>query len=354
MDKFEYGDLNRFVVSLGLALILGSIGSLWLFLREPFDLGKTVDQLQKLTPVAREVILHRQELTAGTMRVLPYISGAGFACGAILMLIGIRRWAPAHRVQERIQQKTLEKLIYDVKQAKQLANKVQAQMQQAGVDLVGAAEGRNMDAVVVEQLRPLVAALNKSVESIRSTPDSEEAVHPDALRTLAQGELALGNWVAASAILAEYARQRPEDFEANFSRGVAFANSRQGQPSNVNALRAYNDAVAYMPTQIDPNLRARLFTYRGAMLKRMGRFDEALADFGVARKFATAQYEAHDLVYNLASTYALMHDRERMMATIREATPDILEVIRARLDDYFSHFRHDREFLEIIGVRPRT
>lgn len=36
--KFEFGDLYRFVVSLGVVLVSISILVPWLFLKEPFDL----------------------------------------------------------------------------------------------------------------------------------------------------------------------------------------------------------------------------------------------------------------------------------------------------------------------------
>jgi hypothetical protein len=109
MEKVEYGDLNRFFVSLGLAVIAGSIGALWLFLKEPFDLGRTVDQLSKLTPVAREIILQRQEITAATLRLLPYIAASSFVLGVLLIGLGVWRWIPSHRVQEQLQETELER-----------------------------------------------------------------------------------------------------------------------------------------------------------------------------------------------------------------------------------------------------
>ena len=43
MNKFEFTDLNRFLVSFGLTLLFGSAALVWLFFREPFDLNVTAD-----------------------------------------------------------------------------------------------------------------------------------------------------------------------------------------------------------------------------------------------------------------------------------------------------------------------
>src|SRR5262249_3948754 len=90
--------------------------------------------------------------------------------------------------------------------------------------------------------------------------------------------------------LEEYAQYRPDDWESCYSRGVAFANARRGKQTDVASLRAYNDAIAFAPRMIDDNLRARLFSYRGAILKRLGRLDENESDLSLASKYATAYY----------------------------------------------------------------
>ncbi len=233
-----------------------------------------------------------------------------------------------------------------------LALQVREQMDDAGLSLVDFVQGRAMSASAVETIRPLVEELSQSVKALQNGQKSETSVDPDSLKTLALGELGVGNWLAAARILEEYARHRPDDFEANFSRGVAYANAREGNRTNFGALRAYNDAVASIPGSLDANYRARLFTYRGAMLKRMHRFEEALADFHIAESLATDDYEVTDLMYNLASTYAMMGERTSMMEVIRRfpAHSEIFTVIRARLGDYFNNFAHDEEFLALIDA----
>ena len=57
--RFEFGDLYKFVVSLGVILVTLAVLGPWLFLREPFDLQVTQTELQGFTKRARQTILKR-------------------------------------------------------------------------------------------------------------------------------------------------------------------------------------------------------------------------------------------------------------------------------------------------------
>lgn len=76
-----------------------------------------------------------------------------------------------------------------------------------------------------------------------------------------------------------------------YIRGVNLANSRGGDGKNLAALRAYNEAIALAPADLENNTRSRLHAYRGAILKRLGRLDEAEHDLALAQKWATATRE---------------------------------------------------------------
>ena len=164
--------------------------------------------------------------------------------------------------------------------------------------------------------------------------------------------MAESRWLEAAQYFDEYAKIRPLDWEAHFSRAVAYANSREGTPSNVAALRAISDALALAPSTIDQNLRARLFTYRGALLKRLRRLEEAETDLTIALKTATHQQELDDIRYNLAGVYAMRGDRQRLLEMVRmlKHSPKYLMSIRSHLHDYFQNFSNDREFVQTLSV----
>ncbi len=90
--KFEFGDLYKFVVSLGVVLISLSVLAPWLFLREAFDLFKTEIELKAVTEVARAAIASRQEATAFILRFIPWFSAVGSVCGSVLIVVGLKKW----------------------------------------------------------------------------------------------------------------------------------------------------------------------------------------------------------------------------------------------------------------------
>jgi tetratricopeptide (TPR) repeat protein len=241
------------------------------------------------------------------------------------------------------------KYLQERRKAQELTEKVQSKLED--VRLSDLTSGQPDSKKQVEAMRPFLEELRESVKKLQREGQREEKIDPQSLKALAQGELAAGRWVAAAHLLDRYSREVPDDFDAHFARGVAYANARDGRKTNLESLRAYNEAIAFLPEEIDPDMRARAFTYRGAMLKRLGRFAEALADFAIAKPLARRAYEVNDLAYNVASTYALANDRENLLRVIKELPPrsPVFGMIKARLDDYFSKFAQDRDFLAAIG-----
>ncbi|NKC13034.1 MAG: hypothetical protein GKR94_12770 [Gammaproteobacteria bacterium] len=233
--------------------------------------------------------------------------------------------------------------------AESLADEVRGLMDEAGLDLQRLVQGVRLSDEVVDSIRPLIEELADSIRSLERT--SDHSVDSESLLTLAHGELVVGNWLAGAEILERYAQSRPHDCEANYLRGVAFANDRDGKRTDRASLRAYNDTIAFLPEEIDDNFRARVHTYREAILKRMRRFDEALADFTISLPLVRAEYERADLFYNFASTYAMKGDRERMLESLWKIPEEsgYLRAVYNRRSDYFQLFANDPEFLAVLS-----
>lgn len=110
MTKLEYGDYYRFLVSVGIALIVVALLFPWLVLSEPFDLLVTSAQLRELTPDARELILRRQSSTSLLVGVIPWVSGVLAVAGILFVVVGLRHWRRRQGTADEEQDLRAEKL----------------------------------------------------------------------------------------------------------------------------------------------------------------------------------------------------------------------------------------------------
>ncbi|MBK8036825.1 MAG: hypothetical protein IPK22_06755 [Verrucomicrobiaceae bacterium] len=231
--------------------------------------------------------------------------------------------------------------------------KLQADLQMAlkdsGITLESLLMGRRVEDVSAKLQHAIESLMQKAqlLESRTSTSSD-----PEWHLALAQGFMAQRNWLEAAQHLEVYSSLRPEDHEAHFSRGVAYANTRHGADTNLKALRAYNEAIALLDIQTDKNWKARCYVYRGAMLRRLGRLDEAEGDLLLAQKLAIADYERQDTTYNLFMLYALKERRSEMLDCLRSIrSRGHLQGIRSHLRDSLAPYANDHEFLDLLAER---
>jgi tetratricopeptide (TPR) repeat protein len=138
-----------------------------------------------------------------------------------------------------------------------------------------------------------VARLERDVQFVSSMAGIG-AVPPEALLELARWHLAQQEWSEAAGHLERYVELVDANWEVYFSLGVANANRRRGDSSNRAALRAYDEAMTRLPDGQPIRLTPRLYSYRAAIKKRLGRLVEARADAQVARQLAESRYDRID------------------------------------------------------------
>lgn len=208
---------------------------------------------------------------------------------------------------------------------------------------------------VKQSLEVVVSDMLVKVEKINQLTES---VNPELYLEMGKGLLATGEWKKAAEQFNKYIEYYPTDWEAQFSKAISFANSRENAESNLSALRACNEAIALFPVNGEKNLKARLFSYRAAMLKRLNRLEESKADLSVAQKLASDDYEILDIKYNLACVYALENDSENLFKTIQSLKNHSghkkqLKAIHWHLPDYFALFSNNKEFLKLIEIETK-
>lgn len=139
-------------------------------------------------------------------------------------------------------------------------------------------------------------------------------------------------------------------WEDHYIRGVNLANSRAGSHSDQDALEAYAQAIALVPVDVTQNVRSRLYTYRAAMLRRLGRFEEAKQDLDLAARWASEKREIEDTMYNAACLSAMQGNISEAIELIRTLVSHDAkwkEVIRRRMR-YFASLQDNAEFLHLI------
>ena len=115
MAQFEYNDLNKFFVSIGVFLIGLTFILPWLFLREDFNLLITSENLSKFTLGAQKIIKQRQSFVGLLSVIIPIISILTLSSGTFLIYKGIRGWRKLQLlIEEREKASTIYKTVPEV------------------------------------------------------------------------------------------------------------------------------------------------------------------------------------------------------------------------------------------------
>ncbi|MFI1170008.1 tetratricopeptide repeat protein [Streptomyces melanogenes] len=315
---------------------------------QQIDPGQVLTPTQLLAAVLVLLVVSVPAFIAGAATTTsPGWVPAMFAVAAVLdvplALLFVYRLLTKHR-QQITSDAVYERAVLRVPHA---SRDLDESLTHAGIDTEGLVSGT---ATVDQQVRTALEQM-EAVMSILRDRAAEGAVPPDVELNLARALMAERRWAEAAEHFDRYVTQVEVDWEVHFVRGVAHGNTRGGPSSDLSAWRAYNEAIALLPDETEPNVSARLFAYRGAMAKRLGRYDQAESDLQLARRHATANYEITDIAYNLAAVYALAGRRDEALAELRTLR-DLghIDLVRGHLDDYFSTLRQDPEFRRITGI----
>lgn len=115
MNKPEYSDLYKFIVSLGVILIAFAVLLPWLFLRESFDSLINTTELATLTPTAQALMTHRQNLALWFVQNIIWISALPAILGFTCLVSGILLWQRKQRLADTKDELETEKLRLEVK-----------------------------------------------------------------------------------------------------------------------------------------------------------------------------------------------------------------------------------------------
>ncbi|MEL1256232.1 hypothetical protein AAEO57_20795 [Flavobacterium sp. DGU38] len=132
MEKIEYSDLNKFLVSVGVALMTISILIVWLFFREPFDLLIEQKTIDNLTETAKTIIITRQGQVSLLLCIIPWVSLILFLLGLTSLIIGLIRWLKKQRLLDERDELTNKKLQKELEKLseKEVVDKAETEYEQ--------------------------------------------------------------------------------------------------------------------------------------------------------------------------------------------------------------------------------
>lgn len=115
MQKIEFGDINRFFVSIGLFLIGFALIIPYFYLKEDFGLYLNIEEISKFDPQTINIIQTKKEQVALIQNIIPWISAGLIIIGFIISRIGIKRWLKRQAKLDEKLYNEVEKLKLDVK-----------------------------------------------------------------------------------------------------------------------------------------------------------------------------------------------------------------------------------------------
>ncbi|MFG6095119.1 toll/interleukin-1 receptor domain-containing protein [Leptothoe sp. ISB3NOV94-8A] len=191
--------------------------------------------------------------------------------------------------------------------------------------------------------------LKKLQETSGETSKQEERTDREILEDVLTSVRALQRITGPSAHTTEQFRFR--DWEDHFILGINLANKRGGDETNNESLRNYAQAIAIAPDDLPKNTLSRLYAYYSAMLKRVGRLEEAKNSLVLAQKLASEDREINDAMYNMACVLAMTGEADgalEQLSSLIARDPSWAKYIDS--NPYFSSIAETPEFKSVINA----
>ncbi|MDY7397011.1 hypothetical protein UMM65_17330 [Aureibaculum sp. 2210JD6-5] len=114
MQKIDYGDINKFLVSIGLILIGLAVLVPYLYLKEDLGLYLERSQIDKLQEPIKELITSKQNQVIKIQKFIPWISLSFLLLGLTSSIIGLVRWFKRQSKLDEKFDKEIQKLDLEI------------------------------------------------------------------------------------------------------------------------------------------------------------------------------------------------------------------------------------------------
>jgi len=110
IDKIEYGDFNKFLVSTGYLLIAVGLLLPYFYLKENFDLQIEQEKIKGFTITAQKILNAKQSFALNLINVIPYLSIFSISIGTVFLSIGGYKWKNKQNIEDEKINEEISKL----------------------------------------------------------------------------------------------------------------------------------------------------------------------------------------------------------------------------------------------------
>lgn len=249
-------------------------------------------------------------------------------------------------LKESTSDKILDSESHILIQKEELRTQMKEVLNEVGIDLKSIFQKGSVS--IKEEIKGEISNLLNQMEKKESKNETNEDGHWHI--TIGEAHYAKEEWDKSAYHFEKASYLFPYNWQLHFAKSVAYANSRKNEITHLKALKSYGETIVYMPKDIDMDLKGRIFTYRGAMFKRLNRLDEAESDLKLGEKLVNSEYEKQDVYYNLACIYAMKKDKEKMLIYIRKLSQKFgyKSLVLFHLNHYFKNFKEDKDLIQLM------
>ena len=169
MQKIEYGDINRFFVSIGLILIGLSVLSPYLYLKEDFGIYLSQTEFDSLQESMKELVLDKQNKVTKLQSIFFCIPLILSVSGILFLIIGLYRW---FNRQEKIDEKfdrELDKLNLEIQSLTQEEREEKVMQEVQEIELVKKTEPNEMQQKVFSKYIAVEEAITEIFKNYNSS-----------------------------------------------------------------------------------------------------------------------------------------------------------------------------------------
>lgn len=174
MEKIDYGDINKFLVSIGIVLIGLSVLTPFLYLKEDFGIYLSEEEISKYEQPIKSLIIDKQFQVIKIQKIIPFISIILLFLGLSSTSVGLYRWFQRQSKIDEKFDKEIQKLDLEIEsltpeekieKAKQEVQEIELAEQLESIQTVNKTvrtNSRYLDYMNIEQ------ALYKSFQNLKN------------------------------------------------------------------------------------------------------------------------------------------------------------------------------------------